>query len=199
MELEEVDLRVFMKQAMSLDFGKEHLRIVVYNILCAISFCHSSNVIHRDIKPSNILLNSRCQVKICDFGLARTLPESLIGKGSGNSKRVRDSVMKYDIDDNVIKGQIKEKLEKDRNKRKSKKRCISTHVSSRWFRAPEVILLEKQYDQAIDMWGVGCCIYELIKFTNRSMGKVDSQDQRVALFPGQYCYPLSPKGESNAP
>ena len=170
MELEEVDLRVFMKQAMSLDFGKEHLRIVVYNILCAISFCHSSNVIHRDIKPSNILLNSRCQVKICDFGLARTLPESLIGKGSGNSKRVRDSVMKYDIDDNVIKGQIKEKLEKDRNKRKSKKRCISTHVSSRWFRAPEVILLEKQYDQAIDMWGVGCWIYELTKFTHPSMG-----------------------------
>lgn len=31
---------------------------------------------------------------ICDFGLSRTLPESCIGKGSGNTKRMRDSIIK---------------------------------------------------------------------------------------------------------
>jgi mitogen-activated protein kinase 15 len=30
-------------------------------------------VIHRDLKPSNILINSDCYIKICDFGLARSL------------------------------------------------------------------------------------------------------------------------------
>lgn len=88
-----------MFRARDLSFGKDHLRIVLYNLLCAISYCHSSNVIHRDIKPANILINQKCQVKICDFGLARTLPEPLIGKGSGNSRRVRDSVMKHQAKD----------------------------------------------------------------------------------------------------
>merc|ERR1719352_1228248 len=34
---------------------------------------HSGQMLHRDIKPSNILLNSECQVKVCDFGLARSV------------------------------------------------------------------------------------------------------------------------------
>jgi len=34
---------------------------------------HSANLLHRDMKPSNLLLNSECHVKVCDFGLARSL------------------------------------------------------------------------------------------------------------------------------
>jgi mitogen-activated protein kinase 1/3 len=30
-------------------------------------------VLHRDIKPSNILINEDCHIKICDFGLARSV------------------------------------------------------------------------------------------------------------------------------
>lgn len=81
------------------------------------------------------------------------------------------------------------------DKKRTKKRSISSHVSSRWFRAPEVIVLEKQYDQAVDMWGIGCIIYELIRFTNRAMQK-QSPINRKALFPGQYCFPLSPRGNT---
>lgn len=34
-------------------------------------YIHSANVIHRDLKPGNLLVNSDCELKICDFGLAR--------------------------------------------------------------------------------------------------------------------------------
>ena len=42
-------------------------------MLCAIKFLHSANIIHRDLKPANLLIDSTCSVKICDFGLARSL------------------------------------------------------------------------------------------------------------------------------
>jgi serine/threonine protein kinase len=38
------------------------------------AFLHLSNIIHRDVKPANILISSDCNVKLCDFGLSRSLP-----------------------------------------------------------------------------------------------------------------------------
>jgi len=34
---------------------------------------HDSFVIHRDLKPANILVNEDCSVKLCDYGLARSI------------------------------------------------------------------------------------------------------------------------------
>uniref|UniRef100_A0A8C3E716 Mitogen-activated protein kinase 15 n=1 Tax=Corvus moneduloides TaxID=1196302 RepID=A0A8C3E716_CORMO len=50
-----------------------HKCYIVYQLLRATKFIHSGNVIHRDQKPSNILLDAQCCVKLCDFGLARSL------------------------------------------------------------------------------------------------------------------------------
>ena len=76
MELEPSDLKDLM-ESKDLVFEEEHALIVLYNTLCALNFLHSAKIMHRDIKPGNILVNSSCQVKICDFGMARTLNEDL--------------------------------------------------------------------------------------------------------------------------
>lgn len=44
-----------------------------FNILSALSYLHSVGILHRDLKPENILINEDCKVKLCDFGLARTI------------------------------------------------------------------------------------------------------------------------------
>ena len=50
-----------------------HKQYVIYQLLRALKYMHSGEMIHRDIKPSNILLNSDSCIKLCDFGLARSV------------------------------------------------------------------------------------------------------------------------------
>eukprot|EP00931_Biecheleriopsis_adriatica_P087585 TRINITY_DN62027_c0_g1_i1.p1 TRINITY_DN62027_c0_g1~~TRINITY_DN62027_c0_g1_i1.p1 ORF type:complete len:379 (+),score=54.18 TRINITY_DN62027_c0_g1_i1:169-1305(+) len=51
-----------------------HKPLIAYQILRALKYIHSASVMHRDLKPGNILLDSKCQVLVADFGLARASP-----------------------------------------------------------------------------------------------------------------------------
>ena len=69
-ELMETDMhRVIRTQ----DLSDDHAQYFVYQTLCALKALHSADVIHRDLKPSNLLLNANCDLKVCDFGLARSV------------------------------------------------------------------------------------------------------------------------------
>ena len=53
-----------------------HFQSFIYQILCGLKYIHSANVLHRDLKPGNLLVNADCELKICDFGLARGFSEN---------------------------------------------------------------------------------------------------------------------------
>jgi len=50
-----------------------HIKYILFQIFDGIRYLHASKIVHRDLKPSNILINEDCEVKICDFGLSRSL------------------------------------------------------------------------------------------------------------------------------
>ncbi len=103
-----------------------------FQLTSAITFMHSRGVTHRDIKPANILYSNRHrQLKLCDFGLSRTLPSRMIVSSSDAwdcvaSDRVV-SLWYRPIDLVLQQG----------------KNGLST------------------YSNAIDVWGLGCVISEL--------------------------------------
>jgi len=73
-------LEIIEQRANGLD--AETVRKYIYQLLRAIHYCHSNNVIHRDIKPENLLICSETNLlKLCDFGFARNLPQN---KGNQN-------------------------------------------------------------------------------------------------------------------
>ena len=39
---------------------QDHIKLIVYNLLCALKVMHGANIIHRDLKPSNILVSRDC-------------------------------------------------------------------------------------------------------------------------------------------
>ena len=68
----ETDLHAVIRAGILADIHKKY---VTWQLLKALKYLHSAGLLHRDIKPSNILLNSDCHIKLCDFGLCRSVAE----------------------------------------------------------------------------------------------------------------------------
>ena len=118
------------------------------------NYVHSADVLHRDLKPANILVNEDCEIKVCDFGLARGL----------NSDPVQEEPEAATIP--IVQEEKKEepvaaapkgppKLVKTTSKTNPLNKEMTGHVVTRWYRAPELILMEREYTKAIDVWSVG--------------------------------------------
>lgn len=70
-ELMPTDLHEVIRSGQAMD--ERHYKFILYQLLRGMKYIHSANILHRDLKPPNILIDGRCNVKITDFGLARTM------------------------------------------------------------------------------------------------------------------------------
>lgn len=73
-ELMDTDLHQIIRSDQPLT--DDHCQYFLYQLLRGLKYVHSAKVLHRDLKPSNLLLNANCDLKIGDFGLARTTSET---------------------------------------------------------------------------------------------------------------------------
>lgn len=68
-DLMESDLSSIIKSPQ--DLSDEHCQFFLFQLLQGLKYMKDSNILHRDLKPKNLLLNANCDLKVCDFGLAR--------------------------------------------------------------------------------------------------------------------------------
>ncbi|EGB06595.1 hypothetical protein AURANDRAFT_5276, partial [Aureococcus anophagefferens] len=68
----ELDLEILIQSPIVKSIDEARVKSVMQQLLEGVHFMHKNNVMHRDLKPSNLLVNRRGDVKICDFGLARS-------------------------------------------------------------------------------------------------------------------------------
>lgn len=120
LELMETDLSSIIRRPGEV-ITEESAASVAYQLLCALKYMHSANVVHRDLKPGNVLLTRQGTVKVCDFGLARGV-----------------------VGDNYNREQY------------------TNYVTTRWYRAPELIINIDTYHYGLDIWAVGCILAELV-------------------------------------
>eukprot|EP00929_Paragymnodinium_shiwhaense_P050451 TRINITY_DN2538_c0_g2_i1.p1 TRINITY_DN2538_c0_g2~~TRINITY_DN2538_c0_g2_i1.p1 ORF type:complete len:446 (+),score=77.98 TRINITY_DN2538_c0_g2_i1:187-1524(+) len=150
-----------------------HINTLLYNLLVGLKYLHSAGIYHRDLKPANCLVNQDCSVKICDFGLSRA-----IGDENSNHLQALPNTPRTE-------GEVQAQQQVPHTQRL--KRHLTGHVVTRWYRAPELILLQESYTEAIDVWSVGCIYAELL-----GMLPGTKTESRGPLFPGSSCFPLSP-------
>lgn len=125
------------------DYRMELLPEVLWQILNGLVYLHKHNVVHRDIKPDNILID-----------------EWIVEKENPTPKTHTDDV-KDDTDDGVVESvEINIKLVDFGLSKTLVLRKNTPKTSTLWYRAPENLAQLKVYDCKIDIWAVGCIIYE---------------------------------------
>ena len=61
----------------SIRFSEAQVKTYAKQLLSGLWYCHEREVLHRDIKGSNLLIDNKGNLKIADFGLARTYNDNL--------------------------------------------------------------------------------------------------------------------------
>lgn len=170
MELVDTDLKKLCKQDVSLT--PLHVNMLLYNLLAGLNYIHSAGIYHRDLKPANCFVNQDCTVKIGDFGLSRAIGAEVQHHLQHLPHTPRGG---------------EERMPQIPHTKRARK-TLTSHVVTRWYRAPELILMTNTYTEAIDVWSVGCIFAELL-----GMLEGKSHMDRGPVFPGQSCFPLSPR------
>lgn len=105
----------------------------------------------------------------------------------------REKSLEMELNAKAIVFDSKSKLSKylyeSKADRAKLQRKLSHHVVTRWYRPPEIIFAEHEYDYSVDIWSMGCIFAELLKMKAET-GLQPSE--RRPIFMGSYCFPFSP-------
>lgn len=69
------DLEMLIRDAAGVHYGAADIKAWMGMLTRGVWFCHENFVLHRDIKPNNCLIAADGEVKLADFGLARSFSD----------------------------------------------------------------------------------------------------------------------------
>ncbi|XP_039025289.1 probable serine/threonine protein kinase IRE [Hibiscus syriacus] len=122
-------------------------RVYIAEVVLALEYLHSLNVIHRDLKPDNLLIGQDGHIKLTDFGLSKVglinSTDDLSGPSFSSSGYMEDDEPKEHISSNI--------------ERRQKHSVVGTPD----YLAPE-ILLGMGHGATADWWSVGIILFELL-------------------------------------
>ncbi|PON56239.1 cGMP-dependent kinase [Parasponia andersonii] len=122
-------------------------RVYIAEVVLALEYLHSLNVIHRDLKPDNLLIGQDGHIKLTDFGLSKV--------GLINST---DDLSTPSVTDS---GFLRDDEAKTQHLLKREERQKHSVVGTPDYLAPE-ILLGMGHGATADWWSVGVILFELL-------------------------------------
>jgi serine/threonine protein kinase len=159
--------------------------------LSALDYAHRHGIIHRDIKPANVLIDSLCNLKLCDLGLARAkTAEVAAASGGGGAGAGATAVPGMDAEEDGGARQLMGV--QDPPPPRAPEDAAATNpqktkfVVTRWYRAPELPLHnDGRYDgAALDVWSTGCVLAEMLAMLPPAQGAPRAaRGSRAVLFP----------------
>lgn len=156
---------------------------------------HAAGIFHRDLKPANCLARPKPEHKrrehgptwdlcICDFGHSRVVGDE--DKIVANQAHADSPSYGLPLSFSNTSLAAAGAEEAPPRLPCRLQRTLTCHVATRWYRAPELILLQGDYSAAVDIWSAGCICAELFHM-------LQGNAKREPLFPGRHCWPLSPE------
>lgn len=126
----------FMKQNNYHPYPPDQTRYISYQLIHAVKFMHDSKLTHTDLKPENILFVDSTYdiIQPADGEIRRKKPVKVVRNAAVRLIDLGSATFDHEHH--------------------------STIVSTRHYRAPEVIL-ELGWSQPCDVWSIGCIMFEL--------------------------------------
>ena len=69
------DLEMLIRDTQGIQYGAAEIKAWTYMLARGVWFCHENFVLHRDIKPNNLFIAADGEIKLADFGLARSFAD----------------------------------------------------------------------------------------------------------------------------